>query len=89
MTPRRSTNVNSFTGTTSSESCTDPQAYQREQKLPGPHRAPAASQFWHAVAVDLINTPLKRMIEYLNAMSGAATSMIAVEYSRLSLRPSN
>jgi hypothetical protein len=35
------------------------------------------------LAVDRINPPLKRMIEYLNAMAGPATSVIAVEYSRL------
>jgi hypothetical protein len=43
----------------------------------------AEGRFRIVLAVDLINTPLKRMIEYLNAMSGTATSVIAVEYSRL------
>jgi hypothetical protein len=40
-------------------------------------------RFRIVLAVDRINPPLKRMIEYLNAMAGPATSVIAVEYSRL------
>lgn len=43
----------------------------------------AEGRFRIVLAVDAINAPLKRMIEYLNAMSGPATSVIAVEYSRL------
>ena len=35
------------------------------------------------LAVDAINEPLKRMTEYLNAMSGLGTSIIAGEYVRL------
>lgn len=35
------------------------------------------------LAVDAINELLKRMTEYLNAMSGPGTSIIAVEYVRL------
>lgn len=35
------------------------------------------------LAVDAINSPLKRMVEYLNFMSGPNTSVVAVEYSRL------
>lgn len=35
------------------------------------------------LAVDEINPELKRMVEYLNAMSGPETSVIAVEYTRL------
>lgn len=40
-------------------------------------------RFRIVLAVDRINPPLKRMIEYLNGMAGPATSVIAVEYSRL------
>ncbi|MPY11182.1 hypothetical protein [Arthrobacter bussei] len=35
------------------------------------------------LAVDAINEDLKRIVEYLNATSGPATSVIAVEYKRL------
>ncbi|WP_159802747.1 hypothetical protein [Arthrobacter zhaoguopingii] len=35
------------------------------------------------LAVDAINTDLKRIVEYLNATSGPATSVIAVEYKRM------
>ncbi|GAA2177220.1 hypothetical protein GCM10009784_26990 [Arthrobacter parietis] len=34
-------------------------------------------------AVDAINSSLKRMVGYLNAMSGPQTSVIAVEYTRM------
>ena len=40
-------------------------------------------RFRIVLAVDAINEPLKRMVEYLNAMSGPGTSIIAVEYARL------
>ncbi|MCC9195310.1 hypothetical protein QNO08_03045 [Arthrobacter sp. zg-Y820] len=40
-------------------------------------------RFRIVLAVDAINEPLKRMVEYLNAMSGPETSIIAVEYARL------
>ncbi|MDM7990707.1 hypothetical protein [Arthrobacter sp. zg-Y877] len=40
-------------------------------------------RFRIVLAVDAINEPLKRMTEYLNAMSGPDTSIIAVEYARL------
>lgn len=40
-------------------------------------------RFRIVLAVDSINEPLKRMVEYLNAMSGPETSIIAVEYARL------
>jgi hypothetical protein len=43
----------------------------------------AEGRFRIVLAVDVINPALKRMIEYLNAMAGPATSVIAVEYSRL------
>lgn len=43
----------------------------------------ADGRFRIALAVDTINDQLKRMVEYLNAMSGPATSIIAVEYARL------
>ncbi|WP_426997987.1 hypothetical protein [Pseudarthrobacter sp. N5] len=43
----------------------------------------AEGRFRIVLAVDAINAPLKRMIEYLNTMSGPATSVIAVEYARL------
>jgi hypothetical protein len=43
----------------------------------------AEGRFRIVLAVDVINPALKRMIEYLNAMTGPATSVIAVEYSRL------
>lgn len=43
----------------------------------------AEGRFRIVLAVDIINPPLKRMIEYLNAMAGPYTSVIAVEYSRL------
>lgn len=39
-------------------------------------------RFRIVLAVDAINEPLKRMVEYLNAMSGQGTSIIAVEYAR-------
>ena len=39
-------------------------------------------RFGIVLAVDAINEPLKRMVEYLNAMSGPETSIIAVEYAR-------
>ena len=39
-------------------------------------------RFRIVLAVDAINEPLKRMTEYLNAMSGPDTSIIAVEYAR-------
>lgn len=42
----------------------------------------AAGRFRLVLAVDEINAPLKRMVEYLNAMSGPGTSVIAVEYRR-------
>ena len=35
------------------------------------------------LAVDAINPVLKRMIEYLNAMAGRGTTVVAVEYARL------
>ncbi|MDF9276247.1 endonuclease NucS [Arthrobacter sp. EH-1B-1] len=35
------------------------------------------------LAVDAINSSLKRMVGYLNAMSGPQTSVIAVEYTRM------
>ncbi|WP_024477269.1 hypothetical protein [Arthrobacter sp. CAL618] len=41
-----------------------------------------AGRFSVVLAVDAINLELKRMVEYLNAMSGAGTSVIAVEYVR-------
>jgi hypothetical protein len=44
-------------------------------------------RFRIVLAVDRINPSLKRMIEYLNAMAGPATSVIAVEYSRLKQGP--
>lgn len=40
-------------------------------------------RFRIVLAVDAINDRLKRMIEYLNAMSGPETTIIAVEYVRL------
>lgn len=40
-------------------------------------------RFRIVLAVDAINDRLKRMIEYLNAMSGPETTIIAVEYIRL------
>ncbi|MFD1211086.1 hypothetical protein ACFQ36_03385 [Arthrobacter sp. GCM10027362] len=40
-------------------------------------------RFRIVLAVDAINGPLKRMVEYLNMMSGPGTSVIAVEYARL------
>lgn len=40
-------------------------------------------RFSIVLAVDVINPALKRMVEYLNSMSGPATSVIAVEYTRL------
>ena len=40
-------------------------------------------RFSIVLAVVKINPALKRMIEYLNAMAGRPTSVIAVEYSRL------
>ncbi|NVN00513.1 hypothetical protein [Arthrobacter sp. SDTb3-6] len=43
----------------------------------------ADGSFRIVLAVDVINPALKRMIEYLNAMAGPGTSVIAVEYSRL------
>lgn len=43
----------------------------------------AEGRFRIVLAVDAINPALKRMIEYLNAMAGPETSVIAVEYSRL------
>ena len=43
----------------------------------------AEGRFRIVLAVDAINEPLKRMTEYLNAMSGPGTSIIAVEYVRL------
>ncbi len=43
----------------------------------------AEGRFRIVLAVDRINPPLKRMIEYPNVMAGPATSVIAVEYSRL------
>ncbi|WP_216699309.1 hypothetical protein [Arthrobacter sp. H14] len=43
----------------------------------------AEGKFRIVLAVDAINAPLKRMVEYLNAMSGPGTSIIAVEYSHL------
>lgn len=43
----------------------------------------AEGRFRIVLAVDVINSPLKRMVEYLNFMSGPNTSVVAVEYSRL------
>lgn len=43
----------------------------------------AEGRFRIVLAVDEINPALKRMVEYLNFMSGPSTSVIAVEYSRL------
>lgn len=43
----------------------------------------AQGRFRIVLAVDAINEPLKRMTEYLNAMSGPDTSIIAVEYARV------
>ena len=43
----------------------------------------AHGRFRIVLAVDAINEPLKRMTEYLNAMSGPDTSIIAVEYARV------
>ena len=40
-------------------------------------------RFRIVLAVDAINPDLKRMVEYLNAMSGPATSIIAVAYARM------
>ncbi|MCC9175453.1 hypothetical protein [Arthrobacter sp. zg-Y179] len=40
-------------------------------------------RFRIVLAVEAINEPLKRMTEYLNAMSGPETSIIAIEYARL------
>ncbi|MBG6183029.1 hypothetical protein IWX65_000976 [Arthrobacter sp. CAN_A214] len=42
-----------------------------------------SGRFKIVLAVDEINADLKRMVEYLNAMSGPETSVIAVEYTRL------
>lgn len=42
----------------------------------------ASGRFRLVLAVDEIREPLKRMVEYLNAMSGPETSVIAVEYRR-------
>lgn len=42
----------------------------------------AEGRFRIVLAVDAINSPLKRMVEYLNFMSGPNTSVVAVEYSR-------
>lgn len=39
-------------------------------------------RFWMVLAVDAINEPLKRTVEYLNAMSGPETSIVAVEIDR-------
>ncbi|NKX55294.1 endonuclease NucS domain-containing protein [Arthrobacter mobilis] len=47
----------------------------------------AEARFRIVLAVDAINEPLKRMVEYLNAMSGPGTSVIAVEYARRALGP--
>lgn len=41
------------------------------------------SRFRIILAVDAINPSLKRMVGYLNAMSGPQTSVIAVEYTRM------
>ncbi|WP_026551758.1 hypothetical protein [Arthrobacter sp. H20] len=41
-----------------------------------------SGRFSVVLAVDAINSGLKRMVEYLNAMSGPGTSVIAVEYVR-------
>lgn len=46
-------------------------------------RTLAEGKFRIVLAVDAINPALKRMVEYLNFMSGPSTSVIAVEYSRL------
>lgn len=35
------------------------------------------------LAVDAINSSLKRIVGYLNAISGPQTSVIAVEYARM------
>lgn len=43
----------------------------------------AEGRFRIVLAVGVINPALKRMIEYLSAMAGPRTSVIAVEYSRL------
>lgn len=43
----------------------------------------AEGRFRIVLAVDAINPALKRMVEYLNFMSGPNTSVVAVEYSRL------
>ncbi len=43
----------------------------------------AEGRFNIVLAVDAINDDLKRIVEYLNATSGPATSVIAVEYKRL------
>ncbi len=40
-------------------------------------------RFRIVLAVDVINPSLKRIVGYLNAMSGPQTSVIAVEYTRL------
>lgn len=42
----------------------------------------AKGYFRIVLAVDVINPALKRMVEYLNAMAGPGTSVVAVEYSR-------
>jgi hypothetical protein len=44
-------------------------------------------RFRIVLAVDAINTPLKRMVEYLNATTGEGTSVIAAEYSRVTHGP--
>lgn len=46
-------------------------------------RTLAEGRFRIVLAVDVINPALKRMVEYLNSMSGPSTSVVAVEYSRL------
>ncbi len=43
----------------------------------------AEGRFNIVLAVDAINSDLKRIVEYLNATSGPVTSVIAVEYKRL------
>lgn len=40
-------------------------------------------RFRLVLAADQINRPLRRMVEYLNAMSGPETSVIAVAYTRM------
>ncbi|MGF9660539.1 hypothetical protein AAIH25_01565 [Arthrobacter crystallopoietes] len=43
----------------------------------------SGGRFRLVLAADDLNKPLKRMVEYLNAMSGPETSVIAVAYTRM------